>query len=124
MNAPFLNQSLQPLFQKTEDYKDIVVDKYGNEYSRDIEGNVYKNNELIANIGTNSFNVETIDLDCIAYDNVNGNIAYIDSSYNCYFNETIFQAEVSNIIHQRVKIIDDSAYFFSYIRKVNITIST
>lgn len=117
LNAPFLNQSLQPLFQKTEDYKDIVVDKYGNEYSRDIEGNVYKNNELIANIGTNSFNVETIDLDCIAYDNVNGNIAYIDSSYNCYFNETIFQAEVSNIIHQRVKIIDDSAYFFFLYKK-------
>ena len=111
LNAPYLNASLQPLFEKEEEYNDIVVDKYGNEYFIDIEGNVYKNDELLSNIGTSAFDIETLDLDCIAYNNEE-EPAYIDSSYNCYFKEVIYQASVSNIIHQRVRVIDGVAYFF------------
>lgn len=111
LNAPYLNASLQPLFEKEEEYNDIVVDKYGNEYFKDINGNIYKNNELVENIGSNSFNIEKIDLDCIAYNNEE-EPAYIDSSYNCYFKEVIYQTTASNIIHQRVRVIDGTAYFY------------
>lgn len=112
LNTPYLNESLQPLFEKVEEYNDVVVDKYGNEYFKDTDGNVYKNKDVIGNIGTKSFNVETIDLDCIAYSNETGKPAYIDSSYNCYFGEIIYQVQVPNIIHQRVRVFDDVAYFF------------